>query len=175
PGEPSSSIPSQCTEARVPDRARAASDQRLRSRAHEPPRLRLGRVLPPPQALSGPSLRSRARGRPGAPHRAGRARAAAALGREAGPGRAPLPLRHAGAPRIAVALALRAARTRAAPRLVRAGSAALARPVRARVHDRIVSRLNPTVRGFLIIVLIAGAFTLPTLPFRPTALRPFRR
>ena len=117
---------------------------------------RRDRVLPPAGAAR--IRHASPRTRPDAHRRAGRARPPAPLG--APPLAAPsaLSLRLAGARRRARALALRARRPAQAARLVRGGYPGGRSARRAGVHDRhmrsFFSRMNPTLRGFLIILAI---------------------
>ena len=95
-----------------------------------------------------------------AARRPGRARAAAARRRPEGSRLAPLRLRLALPRRDPGALDVRARRGAEATTLVRGHLVSRSCPRRASIHDRIVKRffteMNATLRGFLIIALIAG-------------------
>ena len=82
-------------------------------------------------------------------------RPAPALVRQALGGQAPLPLRCRCARRSALSLDLRAARAACPAGLVHRREPARRRAQRSRLHDRLVT-VNPTLRGFAIIILIAG-------------------
>ena len=72
---------------------------------------------------------------------------------------APLPVRRPGARRGARAVALRAGRPARPSRVVLRGGVPRRRARRARLPDRIVRRIGPTLRGFAIIFAAAGVIT----------------
>src|SRR5437868_5541342 len=96
---------------------------------------------------------------------ASRARAAAAVGSPPRAAPAPLPLRLAVPPRRARPLALRPGRPARPARLVRGGYPGGRSARRAGVHDRnlmrgFFSRMNPTLRGFLIILAVVAVIVV---------------
>src|SRR3954453_5856110 len=102
--------------------------------------------------------RAPARARADAARRAGRARAASPLRSPARAGASALPVRHTGARGCARAVALRAARPAPSARVVRRRYPGRRSARGAGVHDRNLMgfpRINPTLRGFLIVALIA--------------------
>src|SRR5262245_12846577 len=126
-----------------------------------PARLGGGRVRVLASARAGAARRSRDRARADRPRRAGGARAPAPVRPPPRAAPAPLRVRDAGAGRGARAVALRAARPAPSTRVVRGRYAGRRCARRARVPHRHMKRLfadmNPTLRGFLLLLVLTGA------------------
>src|SRR3954452_19602664 len=126
---------------------------------------RLG-LLPPRRAAWPRHASDRAR--PDAARRAGRARAAPPQRSPPGAGAPALSLRESLAARRALSLAVRPGRASAPPRVVRRRHTGGRSARRAGVHDRsrmkrFFERMNPTLRGFLIILAVVAIIVVLNL------------
>src|SRR5207244_2699940 len=124
------------------------------------------RVLPARRAAR--PRHAPARARADLARRAGRPRPPAPERPQARARAPPLPLREPVAPGRPLSVAARARRPPPPPRLVRGCDTRGRSPCRARVHDRsrmraFFARMNPTLRGFLIILVIVGVIVVLNL------------